>query len=215
MNMSRRTLRLFLGALATAAMAALGSPVHAGVWQGLFDPLSFSGVGFFQFDNHCETDFGGNHTYSQAECNVIFLSASVDMIETVPPGTGHLNFGPSTDIFDIVIVGGQLVGVDSGLFGPAFTGASCSGSLCNGAPWWIQWQSGIGGLLSANDPVDLFTGTCSEIAPCAPNQSPSATALTVIFTRLPDNGAPEPGTLGLIVGGVGAAWLARRRKAAA
>jgi len=198
---------MFLGALATAAMATLGSPVHAGVWQGMFDPLSFSGVGFFQFDNHCETDNLGTGTYTQAQCNVSFLHGSIDIVDKdsfdVTVGTGHVNFGSSTDISDIVIVGGQLVGVDTGFLGPAFT-SSCTGTLCNGNPWWHQWLS---------DPVDLFTGTCGD--GCSRNPNSVATAFTVIFTRLPDNGAPEPGTLGLILGGVGAAWLARRRKAAA
>jgi hypothetical protein len=123
------------------------------------------------------------------------------MVATAPDGTGHLNFGASTNIVDIVIEGGELVGVDSGLFGPAFTGASCTGSLCDGAPWWIEWVSNA-------DPVFLFMGNCFE--GCFPDQTPVATAFNVTFTRV-----PEPGTLGLLLGGVGAAWWARRRKAAA
>jgi hypothetical protein len=195
---------MFLGALATAAVAILAIPANAVVYSSGFDPLSFSGTGLFQFDTACETANGGFGTYTQAQCNVIFLSASVDMVETSPSGTGQLNFGPSINIFGIVIEGGLLVGVDSGLFGPAFTGASCSGSLCNGAPWWIQWESDL------SDPVFLFTGSCIE--GCFPDQLPIATAFNVTFTRLTE--VPEPGTLGLILGGVGAAWLARRRKAA-
>lgn len=204
MSMSRRTLRMLLGATAAAAVAIFAAPASAVIYSSGFDPLSFSGTGFFQFDDHCLTDNGGNGNYTQAECNASLLSASVDMVATAPDGTGHLDFGPSTNIFNIVISGGELVGVDSGLFGPAFTGASCSGSLCDGAPWWIQWLSDV------DDPVFLFTGNCIE--GCFPNQSPSATAFDVTFTRLE---VPEPGTLGLILGGAGAAWWARRRKAAA
>jgi hypothetical protein len=203
---------MFLGALASAAVAIFAVPANAVVYSSGFDPLSFSGTGFFQFENHCETDNGGSGVYTQAECNVIFLSASVDMVETAPPGTGQLSFGSSTNIDAIVISGGLLVGVDSGLFGPAFI-SSCTGSLCsNTDPWWIQWQTEL------NDPVFLFTGSCNvdgEFEFCFPNGEPSATAFNVTFTRLTDGVAPEPGTLGLILGGVGAAWLARRRKAAA
>jgi hypothetical protein len=212
MSMSRRTLRMFLGALATAAVAIFAVPANAVVYGSGFDPLSFSGTGFFQFDNHCETDNGGFGTYSQALCNVIFLSASVDMVETAPSGTGHLNFGPSTNIVDIIINGGLLVGVDSRLFGPAFTGTSCTGSLCNGAPWWIEWQHNSPPTTLPLNEVLLFTGTCD--GPCFPATLPSGVAPIVTFTRQSD-GVPEPGTLGLILGGVGAAWLARRRRAAA
>jgi hypothetical protein len=207
---------MFLGAVASAAVAIFAVPANAVVYSSGFDPLSFSGTGFFQFDNHCETDNGGSGIYTQAECNVLFLSATVDMVETAPPGTGQLTFGPSTNIFDIIISGGLLVGVDSGLFGPSFI-STCSGSLCsNTDPWWIQWESDL-----LTDPVNLFTGFCSfegETQFCSPNQTPAAIAFNVTFTRQSDgdgNGAPEPGTLALILGGVGAAWWARRRKAAA
>jgi len=202
--MSRRALRLFLGALASAAVAIFAVPANAVVYSSGFDPLSFSGTGFFQFDTACESVDG---VYTQAECNVIFLGATVDLVETAPPGTGQLAFGSSTNIVDIIISGGLLVGVDSGLFGPSFI-STCSGSLCsNTDPWWIQWESNF------FDPVNLFTGNCFE--GCFPDQTPIAIALNVTFTRLTDGVAPEPGTLGLILGGVGAAWWARRRKAAA
>ena len=199
---------MFLGALASAAVAIFAVPANAVVYSSGFDPLSFSGTGFFEFDNACEAVDG---TYTGAECNVTFLSASVQMVDTDSLdniiGTGDLNFGPSILIDAIVISGGLLVGVDSGQFGPAFI-SSGSGSLSsNTDPWWIQWETEL------NDPVFLFTGDCFE--GCFPNQDPSATALNVTFTRLTDGVAPEPGTLGLILGGVGAAWWARRRKAAA
>jgi hypothetical protein len=201
---------MFLGALATAAAAGFAIPANAVVYSSGFDPLSFSGTGLFQFDDGCETANGGFGTYTQAQCNVILQSASVDMVDTDSLnntiGTGHLSFGSSTDIAFIHISGGLLVGVDSGLFGEAFTDA-CTGTLCNGAPWWIQWENDF-----VPDPVFLFTGSCPE--GCLPNTSPSATAFNVTFIRQ-TNGAPEPGTLGLILGGVGAAWWARLRKAAA
>ena len=205
--MSRRALRMFLGALASAAVAIFAVPANAVVYSSAFDPLSFSGTGLFQFDNHCETDNAGSGVYTQAECNVILLSASVDLVETAPDGTGQLSFGSSTNIDAIVISGGLLVGVDSGLFGFAFI-SSGTGSLSgNTDPWWIQWESDF------FDPVNLFTGNCFE--GCFPDQTPIAIALNVTFTRLTDGVVPEPGTLGLILGGVGAAWWARRRKAAA
>ena len=197
---------MFLGALATAAAAGFAIPANAVVYSSGFDPLSFSGTGLFQFDDGCETANGGFGTYTQAQCNVILLSASVNLVETAPDGTGQLSFGSSTNIDAIVISGGLLVGVDSGLFGPAFISSGTGSLSSNTDPWWIQWQTEL------NDPVFLFTGSCPE--GCFPDEFPIATAFNVTFTRQ-TNGVPEPGTLGLILGGVGAAWWARRRKAAA
>src|SRR5438876_10312524 len=100
MSMSRRTLRMFLGALAAAALTIFGVPANAVVYGSGFDPVTFSGTGFFEFDNHCETDNGGFGTYTQAQCNVLFLSAPVDMTHTNTGGPGQLDFRASPAIFD-------------------------------------------------------------------------------------------------------------------
>jgi len=206
--MTRRAFRTFLVALATGAVAIFAAPASAVHYTSGFEPLSFFGTGLFQFDDSCLTANGGNGTYTGAECNVSLLSVTANLNNTDPPvGTGELNFAPvlpdSGDILDIIISGGTLVGVDTNPIGFVFP-SPCTGNLC-GTPWWIQWNS-------FSDPVNevlLFTGSC-EGDECFRNQSATGSTFNVTFTQV-----PEPGTLGLIVGGIGAAWFARRRKRAA
>jgi hypothetical protein len=202
--MTRKTLRILLGALATGAVAIFAAPASAVHYTSGFDPLgavTFSGTGLLQFDDSC---LNADGLYSAAACNLVLLSASLDMTDTGSSDIAHLDFAPvlpdSTDMVDLIISGGTLVGIDTGLIGPVFV--TDDGSSLFG-PWWLQWQS---------DPVFLFTGGCTfvESQVCTPNEFSSGEATNVTFTRV-----PEPGTLGLILGGIGAAWFARRRKRAA
>jgi hypothetical protein len=188
MNMSLRALRIFLGALATGAMAIFAVPASAVQYTSGFDPLgavTFSGTGLFQFDNVC---LNADNLYLAADCNLVLLAASLDMTDTGSSNTAHLDFAPvlpdSTDMVDLIISGGTLVGIDTGLVGPVFV-SDVSSSLFG--PWWLQWQTGI-------DPVFLFTGGCTftlESEVCTPNEFSSGEATNVTFTRV-----PEPGTLG-------------------
>jgi PEP-CTERM motif-containing protein len=202
MTMTRKTVRILLGALATVAVAIFAVPASAVQYSSGFDPVAFSGTGLFQFDDTCLNTDG---LHLAADCNLVLLNASLDMTDTGSSDTAHLDFAPvlpdSTDMVDLIISGGTLVGIDTGLIGPVFV--TDDGSSLFG-PWWLQWQS---------DPVFLFTGGCTvgvESEVCTPNEFSSGEATNVTFTRV-----PEPGTLGLILGGVGAAWVARRRKRAA
>jgi hypothetical protein len=202
--MSNKLSRI-LACIATAAFfAAAGPPVQAGNWGSHFDPLTFFGDGLFEVDDSCLLEDG---IYYFPDCNVSLLAVTAEL-DDGSGGTGHLDFAPvlpSSDIWDIVISGGALVGVDTGLIGFVFP-SSCSGDILCGNPWWIQWQSEFG------DPVFLYTGDCfeNEGFECFPNEFSSAEATNVTFTRV-----PEPGSLGLLLGALGAGWLTRRRKAAA
>jgi len=203
-TMSTRILRNSLATLATAATFALGGFANAAIYSSSFDPpgpLSFSGVGLFQLDDACLAFADG--MYGAALCNLTLLSATVDMTDTVSSDTGHLNFAavlPDTaHMIDLVISGGELVAVDTGLIGWAFP-APCSGTLC-GDPWWIQWGSNFNNV----DPVFLHTGNCDGEA-CFPDQQAFAVANNVTFTRV-----PEPGTMSLLVAALGLGWFFRRR----
>jgi hypothetical protein len=206
MAMSNRTLRMSLSVLAASAVLMLAGPARAGIWSSDYDPIgsiTFSGRAFFQFDDSCLAVDG---FYSAAFCHTVFLSATADISDT-SPATGHLNFAsvlPNTaNVGDIVIVNHALAGVDTGVIGSVFPGP-CTGDLC-GTPWWIQFESGL------EDPVFLFTGSCPDgPSTCTPNISPQGVATNVTFARV-----PEPGLLALILGALGAGWLARRRKSAA
>ena len=83
---------------------------------------------------------------------------------------------------------------------------SCTGpnalSLCG--PWWFNWLTPLG----LSDPVQFFQGTCfsGEFSGCFFNpQAPTVIAETITFTRAGSGSVPEPGTLGLLLGGVAAA----------
>ena len=206
--MARKALRILLGALAAGAIVIFAAPASAVHYTSGFEPLSFFGTGLFQFDDSCLTANGGNGTYTGAQCNVSLLSVTASLNNTDPPvGTGQLDFAPvlpdSGDIIDIIISNGTLVGVNTDPIGFVFP-SPCTGDVC-GTPWWIEWDS-------FSDPVNqvlLFTGSCDG-EECFRNELPSGSTFNVTFNRV-----PEPGTLGLIIGGVGAAWVARRRKRAA
>ena len=196
--------RAVLGALAASATLTFAGLAHAVFYGNDFDPitpLSFSGHALWQFDDACQTP--GFH--SASTCHLTLLSATVDM--TAGPGnSGHLNFAPvlpaTSQLIDFFInASGLLEGIDTNLIGFVFP-APCTGILC-GTPWWIQW-----GVFSDGDPVFLWTGSCSE--GCSPDSTFSGEAIHVTFTRLGQ--VPERGTLGLLLGALGAGWLTRRRK---
>jgi len=203
--MARKGLRGCIVALATAVAAILAGPASAVHYSSGYDPTVFSGTGLFQFDDACLASDG---VFSGASAHATLLSNVTDITS---PGTGHLNFAPvlpnSVDIVDIVIVGGTLVAVDTNLIGPVFA-APCTDGAC-GVPWWVEWVSNVD-FPSVDPQVELFTGGCFE--GCSPDSTPSGTAMTVTFTRV---SVPEPGTLGLLIGAIGAGWFVRRRKRSA
>lgn len=210
-TMTHLPVRLSLRIVAAAFAFSLAGLAQAVIFNSHFDPLAFVGDGVFKFDDGCLSREDGTYT----DCNAQLLSASVDVTDygntahTIVNGTAHLDFGaaPPSSIFDVVIQGGTLVGVDSGLIGFVFS-TTCDGDLCNGKPWWIQWQA-------TPDPVFLYTGNCNGDSPlkltpvdplnCSPDLQNPTIAFNVTFSRV-----PEPGTLLLVAGGLFAAWRSRR-----
>jgi hypothetical protein len=200
--MSTRTFRNLLGTLLTATTLMLGGAANAAFYSSSFDPpgpVSFSGTGLFQLDDAC---LAADGFYTAAACNLTLLSATVDVTDTSTSDTGHLNFAsllPNiVSMVDLIISGGNLVGVNTDLIGSVFA-SPCTGTIC-GEPWWIEW-----GTTSDSDPVFLFTGNCDGDS-CFPAQTPIGTAFNVTFTRV-----PEPGTLALLFVAGGLGWLVRRR----
>jgi hypothetical protein len=232
MNMSGRTLRTFLGLL-TAALVMIGFPAQAKTIGSSFDPDIFAGVGtFFVPDapSPCLNLGIGFHAVNPGTqgCSGVVLQSTA---LTVNDGLGDsvsLFLPPPTPAANAVTgivldpsAQSKVVGFNTQVIPLSEVGDSCSGDFC-GQSWFIQWDSGLP-LDDApqeygyrnNDvwnPLDGLDNTVRLYEDCSvigPNCTPFV-ASTVTFVSV-----PEPASLGLFLGALGAGWLARRRKLAA
>ncbi len=217
-----KNIRNLLCAVA-ASFAVAGSPAQAGVWSSDYDPLGMSGTDFIRIGgSDClpGTTVGGFfyvNGFGSNNCVATLLSASVTLTSIPETSeTANLVFtDQGNSIWGVLLAAdGTLLGVDSFLVGPQFASGFFTG------PWWIQLDDGTGqpppsSFLSEDPPllnvVHLFTADCSD---CAPFSVPSFTALVDRNQFRLVQETPEPGTLGLLLGALGAGWLARRRKTA-
>jgi PEP-CTERM motif-containing protein len=222
--MSMKIVRTSLASLAAVFALAFAGFANGALFGSHYDPLAFIGDALFQFDDGCLAD--GTYTGSPP-CNAQLLSATFDMSDGIPGDVAHFDFSavlPSSLINSFVVSGGQLVGVNTDPIGPDFA-QSCPFAGCVG-PWWIQWIYNPGdpsqNLLASNEVV-LYTGECfsdltdgsvlstksvslDSVDSCSRNEQTSAVATDVTFSRV-----PEPGTMLLLVAGLLAAGIVRRR----
>jgi hypothetical protein len=191
--MSGRTLRLSLCALAAAAVLTLGTPARAAFYSPDFDP-EFDGTALFEIGDACLLNDDGTYSAVGA-CAVDMIFA--DMFDTNFPLV-HYTSGLQTDIaFQVVIAGNELTQFSTS--DPILE--SCFGEFCTFAD--LQFFTGCDFVIDES---------CEPLATLAFDSTVLRDGYRLIRQT---DGVPEPGTLGLILGGVGAAWLARRRKAAA
>jgi len=220
----------FRQSLASAAVAvALGlstGSADAVVYSSFFDPPDFEGIATFDVDQAClDAGPGFVDPYTLSGCDVTWLTATVTLKEpTFTPRTFdyHPDFLPSSSVVNNIFVqGGELRGVNSDVIGPVVISGDPNPNF-NG-PWWIQYSftdtsSFLASLVTPSDGafgfgiVRLFTGECrTEPEPiCTRNPTPVEIAQVENFTRVSQ--VPEPGILGLILGALGGAWFARRRR---
>jgi hypothetical protein len=220
MNMSSRDLTTFLGVL--AAVMIWGAPAQAKVIGSSFDPTIFSGVGtFFVPDppgSGCLTLGIGFHAVNGANsCTGVVLEAASVTANDGLGDTYTLSLPPPTPAANAVT--GMVLNPAASPIVVGFntteipiTQDSCSGPSCGTNSWDIQWVSGLPSGGGGEDIRTFFVqnpleGLDNQVL-LYENGSLVGTAANVAFT-------PEPGSLGLLLGAVGAGWLARRRKAAA
>jgi hypothetical protein len=220
--MSDRSNRIAFCALAATAAFALASPAQAGFIGTKFDPTFFDGTGTFFLPDvpGCLGLGDGFHTVNGGSdpcTGVVLVNASVNVSDG--GGTAHLALPPPTpgptDVTGIVIdttTPQLVVGVNTILI--PIIADSCSGDLCF-YEWWIEWDSGLpAGTVFANDipglsnSVTLFRQFCPD--GCTGDREQFGDpAVNVTFFP-----APEPGSLALLAGALGAGWWVRRRRTA-
>jgi len=206
MTMLKTTLRLCLSAL-TATVMALSAPARAAIWSSDYDPLpEFVGTGSFNVPDACLAAEDNLYVVGALSgCSVITVLSNVSTNPVVIDFAAAL---PSTDVDSYVVIGGKFVGVNTGFIGGVDVGD---------VNYWFQFVAtstpgSIESPPSVHNLVNLFSN-CESFGDSGSVScgDPIASATQgVTFTRV-----PEPGSLALILGALGAGWLARRRKIAA
>ncbi|MFI4953267.1 MAG: PEP-CTERM sorting domain-containing protein [Burkholderiales bacterium] len=229
-GMSSKTLRFLVGVVGTAAAAIFAGPANAGYYGSHYDPVlsnSFNGDDVFFVPDPPSPCLdpaipGFQHVNGEADpcTGVALVKASLDATD-VNNNTAHLSFtGFDTQDITGMVLGSEeplLRGINSDRIS-----LTCSGNniLCDDFTWFISFESGL-------PPPELFTLIQTEFydplagldnkvllwQQCTDGCTEPdifATAGDVTFAQV-----PEPGTLVLILGGLAAGWLSRKRKVAA
>jgi hypothetical protein len=201
--MSNRTLRMSLSALAAIAVLVLAGPARAGIWSSDYDPPAI-GTATFDVPAPCLTGvIDGQH--SQGE----FTGCSIQILSNVAT-TPAVDFSsilpvPLCTLCTYEVIDQQFVGVNTGIIGAAMADDENN--------YWFQYVSTFhpvdGSSASVTNFVNFYA-TCGD-GPC----SETAFVADRVTFVLVSVSVPEPGSLGLILGALGAGWLARRRKPAA
>ena len=201
--MAHKTFRMaFLRSVVATAFALLATTAQPTFYSGPFDPPDLSGFHTFELLGDCVHPGTYELFVNNDGCNVTLTSLTVLLDHSFP--LDFSAFIPFSGINSILVVDGQLVGVDTDLIGAANV---IEGTYAG--DWWIQYYYFVDSLL-LGDPVDLFHN-CTTRPDCVVD-----TAFTVTFFLSDANGnpIPEPGSLVLIAAALGAGWLARRKVAA-
>jgi hypothetical protein len=195
---SRKTLRMFMCAAFAAALGMFGTAAQATFYSGDFDP--FTGSFSLNVSDSCNSDGCTIDLLS----NMFIKSTVFGCCWTSP---GQLGIGPTSEgtVFDEGT--GDLIAFDSQLIPLSFF--SDDRLFANDLPPCdnpsLQFTSTFGTDMNGD------SGYLAQLV-CT-----SAQGTVTVFddARYSLTKVPEPGTLALILGGLGAGWLTRRRKVAA
>ena len=198
--MSRKPLRTFICTAAAAALGTFGTLAQATFYGGDFDPPTITGhfTGHFLLNvsdicnsDSCEIDLINLVIANSGDFGSNGFSASQTNIASNVSFVGGLHFlsvpipvtFPSTDL--------ELLSAGFSSLAPAVSCNPC-----------VMFTPDIG------DDFLLHHGFIANLGLFDSNNQ-FISGDTAIYVAAP---IPEPGSLGLLVGGIGAAWLARRRK---
>jgi len=180
-------------AAVAATLGMFGTATQATFYGGDFDPPPnhFTGNFLLNVSDSCNSE----------DCQIDVVSMFIDSSSTFGPGWvshGQMNIATNVN-FD-----GHLISFDSvpvTLFIPSFEGPSQFTANAIPCTPSLSFTETFG-----TDSLG-HTGFIANLECNANNQIVGDNAIYVLRQ------IPEPGTLALILGGVGAAWLSRRRKA--
>ncbi|HEY1436914.1 MAG TPA: PEP-CTERM sorting domain-containing protein [Casimicrobiaceae bacterium] len=198
--MPRTSLRILMCAAAAVALATFGTLAQATFYGGDFDPPTITG----HFTGHFIVNDVNDQCLADSEgCEIDLIS----LVITNSGDFGHGDFstGQTNIASSVSFVGGlHFLSVPVPLTSPFsdFAFAGFSGPAAVNCSPCVQFTPDIG-----ND----FAGHHGFLANLgffdSNNVFTSGDTAIYVAARI-----PEPGSLGLLVGGIGAAWLTRRRK---
>ena len=220
-----------IASVVAAASLVASTAAHAGFIPGHIDPVGtgtvpgFTGDVVFSIDDSILSLGDGWHaTPSSGPCSAACVySADINLYSPSPLdppvpgtilGTFSLSEPPNTwPVLGVLLSGGAVIGVDTDPMGPEDgTGMYASDEF------WLQFVSGAcpSGICSPPgnffvDPAYIYeligsTATISNPGTVTFGPACADPANCVVAA------APEPGTLGLLLGALGGGWIAKRRK---
>lgn len=223
--MSSMKLRSLLGSILLGAglmMAAATS--SAAIFRGSWDPsfgspypdLGYRGFADFFVPDECLATDGW---VSVLDCDASLLAATVELYDfsAGPDPIEDVAVFPVVPdpLLGVFIQSGQLMGVDTSIFGPQIGGPVITSAYSGNV--WLEFVSGqmpppILLLETVDTPAPTtgaFLHAClpdeGEASLCPEPEVRTTNPGVVTFQRI-----PEPGSLALIFGALGAGWIARR-----
>ena len=199
--------RNLLGAVAAACLFVSGA-AQGVIYRGSYDPIEFMGIADFDVDPACIQSDGW---VAVPTCGTVTLLSALVTNSPAPPVTDSIAFNPPFDplgggVFGLLWAGGELIGVDmsrTGTSGSPLTGLVFSFS----GGYALEFVTGQAPSYDPEfgPPVGVNLYECGD--GCGSGEL-QGTALDVTFQVI-----PEPASVGLVLGALGAGWLTRRRKA--
>jgi len=200
--MPRKSLRILMCAAAAVALGTFGTLAQATFYGGDYDPPTITG----HFTGHFIVNDVNDGCLSNSEgCEIDLISLVIT--NSGDFGSGDFSTGQTNIASNVSFVGGlHFLSVPVPLTSPSFSDFAFagSGSVAAAVPCslCVMFTPDIG-----NDFL-LHHGFIANLGSFDSNgQFLSGDTAIYVAARI-----PEPGSLGLLVGGIGAAWLTRRRK---
>ncbi len=198
--MPRKSLRNLMCAAVAVALGTFGTLAQATFYGGDFDPPTITGhfTGHFIVNDVNDQCLQGNTEGCEIDLISLVITNSGDF------GSGDFSTGQTNIASQVSFAGGlHFLSVPIPLTSPSFLDLAFAGSgsvaaavNCNPC---VQFTPTIG------DDFFQHHGFLANLGLFDSNNQ-FTSGDTAIYR------IPEPGSLGLLVGGIGAAWLTRRRK---